>query len=358
MRQEAVKVENIFQVYNDKTVVKDVSFSIKEGEFISLLGPSGCGKTTTLRVIAGFVKPTEGTVMGGGPNITHGPPEKRNVGFVFQNYALWPHMTVGENIMFGLKLRRYDKQKINSIVDRMLEITGLDGLSNRLPRQLSGGQQQRVSLARAIALEPEVLLLDEPLSNLDRSLRIIMRRELKELQQRLNMTTLFVTHDQEEALSMSDRIILMKDGGISRIATPHELYDDPRDDFIADFTGHTNFFEAQVIKSDENQLKVQVDNFTLTLPPSEYAETGEMVRLMLRPERVRLSSSTNHPNEITLNGTIQLIEYFGCTIHYKIKLDNGRTLHVESHNTSQEHKINDRIDVFVNPDHFRLILGS
>ena len=210
----AIRVDGLFKQYGRMTAVNDVSFDVGQGEFVSLLGPSGCGKTTTLRMIAGFIMPSGGAIHVNGREVTHLPPEKRDVGFVFQNYALWPHMTVAENVAFGLKLRKRSKSFVRQKIEESLAITGLSGYEARLPRQLSGGQQQRVALARALALEPQLLLMDEPLSNLDRALRVTMRRELKQLQSRLNMTTLYVTHDQEEALSMSDRVVIMSGGEI------------------------------------------------------------------------------------------------------------------------------------------------
>ncbi|KAB0267215.1 ABC transporter ATP-binding protein [Microvirga brassicacearum] len=352
---QSIWVDGVAKKYGDVSVVDDVSFDVRPGEFVSLLGPSGCGKTTTLRMIAGFVMPSGGRVLVNGADVTYAPPDKRNVGFVFQNYALWPHMTVLENITFGLKLRGRTSTAIRSKADEVLGITGLTGFEGRLPRQLSGGQQQRVALARALALDPALLLMDEPLSNLDRALRITMRRELKQLQSRLNMTTLYVTHDQEEALSMSDRVVIMSGGKIARIAKPREIYEDPRSEFVADFVGNTNFFDGRVVEVADDRAVVQCGaSLKFAVTREDSISVGQQVRVLLRPERIRVK---NRPEarENELSACIEMIEYFGPTIRYTAKLQSGENLYIETHNTSQDHVIDDQIWIEIEPKHFRLL---
>jgi putative spermidine/putrescine transport system ATP-binding protein len=352
---EAIQVEGICKRYGHVSAVNDVSFDVRQGEFVSLLGPSGCGKTTTLRMIAGFVLASEGRIQINGRDVTSLPPEKRDVGFVFQNYALWPHMTVAENVAFGLKLRKRSRASIRSKVEESLAITGLSGYEARLPRQLSGGQQQRVALARALALEPQLLLMDEPLSNLDRALRITMRRELKKLQQRLNMTTLYVTHDQEEALSMSDRVVIMKGGEIARIARPVEVYEDPQSEFVADFVGTTNFFDGVVVELAGDVATVQVSpSLTLSVGNHIGVVSGAKVRVLLRPERIRiLPERRNGPN--MLSATVDFIEYFGPIVRYTVVLSSGESLYIEAHNINGSARIGETVWMSIDPDHFRLI---
>jgi spermidine/putrescine ABC transporter ATP-binding subunit len=351
---QSIWVDGVAKKYGDVSVVDDVSFDVRPGEFVSLLGPSGCGKTTTLRMIAGFVMPSGGRVLNGA-DVTYAPPDKRNVGFVFQNYALWPHMTVLENITFGLKLRGRTSTAIRSKADEVLGITGLTGFEGRLPRQLSGGQQQRVALARALALDPALLLMDEPLSNLDRALRITMRRELKQLQSRLNMTTLYVTHDQEEALSMSDRVVIMSGGKIARIAKPREIYEDPRSEFVADFVGNTNFFDGRVVEVADDRAVVQCGaSLKFAVTREDSISVGQQVRVLLRPERIRVKGRPE-ARENELSACIEMIEYFGPTIRYTAKLQSGESLYIETHNTSQDHVIDDQIWIEIEPKHFRLL---
>ncbi|MGS1097751.1 ABC transporter ATP-binding protein [Aquamicrobium terrae] len=353
--EHAIQVHRIFKQYGRITAVNDVSFEVGQGEFVSLLGPSGCGKTTTLRMIAGFIMPSGGTIRVNGRDVTHLPPEKREVGFVFQNYALWPHMTVAENVAFGLKLRKRGKDFIRNKVEEALSVTGLSGYEDRLPRQLSGGQQQRVALARALALEPQLLLMDEPLSNLDRALRIAMRRELKQLQSRLNMTTLYVTHDQEEALSMSDRVVVMNGGEVARIARPFEIYEDPQSEFVADFVGTTNFLDGEVLRTQGGQAVVQVGNSPLQLvvdsemPPAQ----GAPMRILLRPERVHVSRDRPEGANV-FAATVSFIEYFGPTIRYTVEVE-GKRLQAEVHNVDRPLAISSPVWVRIDPGHFRLI---
>jgi putative spermidine/putrescine transport system ATP-binding protein len=241
-----VEVRNVHRSYGDFVAVNDANFSIAKGEFFSLLGPSGCGKTTTLRMIAGFVAPSHGQILLQGEDVTRTPPERRGIGLVFQNYAIFPHMTVAKNIGYGLRLRRRPKEEITRRVRDALAQVGLDGYEERTPDQLSGGEQQRVALARVIVLEPRLLLLDEPLSALDKRLRDEMRVWLKQLQNDLGITTVYVTHDQDEALSLSDRIAVMNRGVVQQIGAPSEIYERPRNRFVADFIGESNLIPVTV----------------------------------------------------------------------------------------------------------------
>jgi putative spermidine/putrescine transport system ATP-binding protein len=294
--------------------VDGVSLEIAEGEFFSLLGPSGCGKTTTLRMIAGFEMPDEGRIRVRGADITDLPPEKRNMGMVFQNYALFPHRTVAENVAFGLRMRKLPKADIESRVRRALAMVRLEGLEDRRPAQLSGGQQQRVALARAIVIDPTVLLCDEPLGALDKKLRQAMQFELKELHRRLGLTLVYVTHDQEEALTMSDRIAVMRAGRIAQLGTPREIYDRPRSRFVADFIGDTNILEGEPRAGG------------LLLPGgwiSPVASLPAGVRaIALRPEQVRLSA----PGSGLVDAVVEEVNFLGDSMLLKLGLPEGIAL--------------------------------
>ncbi|KQU85624.1 polyamine ABC transporter ATP-binding protein [Ensifer sp. Root31] len=355
MSNESIQVQGIMKRYGSLLAVEDVSFNVGQGEFVSLLGPSGCGKTTTLRMIAGFVDPSGGVLRVHGRDVTHLPPEKRELGFVFQNYALWPHMTVAENVAFGLKLRKKSRNFIRDKVAESLSTTGLSGYEDRLPRQLSGGQQQRVALARALALEPQVLLMDEPLSNLDRALRVTMRRELKELQARMKMTTLYVTHDQEEALSMSNRVVIMNKGRVEQVAAPYELYENPATSFVADFVGITNFLEGIVAGADGERLAVKlVSGQVLRAVNKKPVAPGTKVRALIRPERVTLKTGRIDGDNV-LTGQVILSEYFGALLRYSMRLDSGDILRAEVHNFDSVIENGTRVWICALPEHVRVI---
>ncbi|MCR8548895.1 ABC transporter ATP-binding protein [Salipiger sp. P9] len=357
MPDDAIQVDAIQKLYGTMKAVDDVSFSVAPGEFVSLLGPSGCGKTTSLRMIAGFIEPSGGSIRVHGRDVTHLPPEKRDVGFVFQNYALWPHMTVAENVAFGLKLRRKSRREIAAKIEESLSVTGLSGYEDRLPKQLSGGQQQRVALARALALEPELLLMDEPLSNLDRALRVTMRRELKELQARMKMTTLYVTHDQEEALSMSNRVVIMNGGRVEQIARPYELYETPASSFVADFVGITNFFEGTLMRCAEDWDEVRLASGQVLharAGAGQGGQPGDAVRALIRPERVTLLSGPEEGANI-LRGQVMLAEYFGAVLRYSVRLDSGETLRLEVHNFDAILENGTPVHVRVPPEHLRVL---
>lgn len=284
-----VELRNVSKVFGNFTALQEVGFEIKEGEFMTFLGPSGCGKTTCLRLISGFDTPTTGQVWIGGKDVSFDPPYRRDVNQVFQSYALFPHLSIYENIAFGLRMKKVSSAAIKTKVDRVIEMTSLGQFVDRKPAQLSGGQRQRVALARAIVCEPKVLLLDEPLSALDAKLRTQMRIELKQLQKRLGITFIFVTHDQEEALTMSDRVAVLNAGRVEQIGTVNEIYYQPATRFVATFIGETNIVEADILSRESGLLHCCLEG-GLKLQVKDTARTdGEKVLLSLRPEKIRLS---------------------------------------------------------------------
>ena len=293
-------ISGLVKRYGDFYAVRDVSLSISDGEFLVLLGPSGCGKTTTLRMVAGFIEPTSGMVRLGGADVTLLPPWKRNAGMVFQSYALFPHLSVAQNVAFGLEMRKLPKPDVAARTREALRLVRLEGFAGRLPRQLSGGQQQRVALARALAIRPDVLLLDEPLSNLDAKLRQEVRVEIRELQRQLGLTTVMVTHDQEEALTMADRIVVMNHGAIEQIGTPQAIYRKPTTAFVADFVGSMNFL-AGTLEAPE---RVRIGSLSLACPPQDGLAVGTAVRLCIRPEDVRVRDlRTDVANRVSVEVT-------------------------------------------------------
>ncbi len=315
-------LEKVNKFYQTVHAVKDVSFEVGEGEFVSLLGPSGCGKTSTLRMVAGFEDVSSGVIRIDDRDITTVPPFKRNTGMVFQNYALFPHMTVAENIGFGLRMHKVSREQTDDRVREVLNLIQLEGYEGRIPKQLSGGQQQRIALARALAIEPLVLLMDEPLSNLDAKLREEMRIEIRRIQRRVGITTLFVTHDQEEALTLSDRIIVMHDGRVVENGTPVEIYSNPRSEFGANFIGHSNAFSGTVLERDgagTMMVKTEQDMFFRSCNTAELSP-ADNVLVLVRQERIRLYE-TNDPRgcESGMNcmpGQIILIAFLGPMIEY------------------------------------------
>jgi ABC-type Fe3+/spermidine/putrescine transport system ATPase subunit len=289
--------------------VDRVSLEVAEGEFTTLLGPSGCGKTTTLRMIAGFYQPDEGEIFVGDRRVTDIPPHKRNTAMVFQEYALFPHMTVAENIGYGLRMRGVEAEEGRRRIAAVVEMVGLVGQEQKFPHQLSGGQQQRVALARALVVEPEVLLLDEPLSNLDAKLRVRVRTELRALQQQLGKTTIYVTHDQEEALSISDRIAVMNQGRIVQVGSPREIYYHPVDRFVADFVGLANFVPVRVVAPG----RVRLDDLEFSVAR---ASNPGSATLVVRPETVTLSTSPPDADRPTLRGRVKTLAFLGGLARY------------------------------------------
>jgi spermidine/putrescine transport system ATP-binding protein len=321
----AIRVENTTKIYgegkNKVFALKNVSIEIPENEFFTLLGPSGCGKTTILRLIAGFENPTKGKICLHGDEITAYPPFKRMINTVFQNYALFPHMTVAENIAFGLEMLGKSRNEIKKTVGEMLGLVKMEGLRNRQISQISGGQQQRVALARALAPKPKVLLLDEPLSALDQKLRKEMQIELKRLQGETGITFIFVTHDQEEALTMSDRIAVMNEGEILQIGTPHEIYRQPSERFVADFIGETNFLTAEVMGCHNGiaTLRLTSGKQVETVIKEAFKPRGN-VTIVIRPEHAVLVETEE---ESLLKGRLVDSVYFGTDMHFHVALESG-----------------------------------
>jgi iron(III) transport system ATP-binding protein len=337
MKQDYLVLRNLVKIFGSghETVqaVDNVSLEVKEGELVTLLGPSGCGKTTTLRMISGFELPTSGDILIDGENISAIPPNKRPTTMVFQNYALFPHLTVYENIAYGLKIRKESRQEVHRKTGEVMRLVGLEGLENRSPAQLSGGQQQRVSLARSLIMEPKVLLLDEPLSNLDAKLRVSTRIEIRKLQQRVGITSVYVTHDQEEAMTLSDRVVIMHQGRIQQVGTPKEIYAHPVNQFVAGFIGKANFLKSHVIKISQDKITLGIMGRTIYVPASNLSfSEGEQVLLVVRPESVDLEP----PKPDTLTGTVLDSVYLGSQIVYELQMGSN-LLTVEIANP-QEHK--------------------
>ena len=328
---EAQGVTKVFGAGDDRVVaLDDVSVTIRENEFFTLLGPSGCGKTTLLRLVAGFDHPTAGRILLTGEDISSLPPYRRPVNTVFQNYALFPHMTVADNIGFGLKMQDKPKAEIEAAVDEMLRLVRMEELKHRQTSQISGGQQQRVALARALAPHPKVLLLDEPLSALDLKLRKEMQIELKRLQHETGITFVFVTHDQEEALTMSDRVAVMNRGRILQIGSPRDIYERPAERFVANFIGETNYIEAEVVSAAEGEATVRLlSGATATATaPAGWAPQGS-VTVVVRPEHARLGKAGD---AAPLSGRLENIVYFGTDTHYHLRLTDGAPFVVRMQN--------------------------
>ncbi len=309
-----VELRNIQKKFQNNIVVHDFSLQIEKGEFISFLGPSGCGKTTTLNMIAGFLEPDEGDLLIKGKRMNGVPPYKRELGMVFQTYSLFPHMTVAENIAYGLKLRKQSKAEMQERVQRVLDLVKLPNVADRYPKQLSGGQRQRIAIARALVIEPSLLLLDEPLSNLDAKLREELRDELKRLHQEIGVTTIFVTHDQEEALSLSDRIVVLNHGSVEQIGTPTEIYHNPASEFVHTFIGKTNRLHGVVTKVEGNRMKVQTDKgFVVSaLQPAKAVQEGQRVTVFIRPEKIVLSAETAPAGVNQANGQLMMTSFLGA----------------------------------------------
>ena len=323
MPHEVLALDGIVKRYGDVPALGPVSFTVEEGEFLTLLGPSGCGKTTTLHVIAGLLEPDGGRLLMRGDDVTALPTDKRGMGVVFQNYALFPHKTVEENIGFGLRMRRVPKPQIRERVREMLDVVGLPGVEARYPRQLSGGQRQRVALARAMVIHPPVLLLDEPLSNLDALLRKQMRSELRAIQRRIGITAIYVTHDQDEAFEMSDRVILLNQGRIEQIGSPERLYDRPETRFAAEFIGDANLIEGEVVETDDGIARVRAAGAG-TIPANAAGsgfEVGSPVYLVVRPERIRLSAQA--PDGAALAATITDRVFTGENVRITVATEGG-----------------------------------
>jgi iron(III) transport system ATP-binding protein len=315
------QLSKVFRSKHDQVqALDDVSLEIREGELFTLLGPSGCGKTTTLRCIAGFEKPTSGEIDFLGQDFTSIPPFRRNIGMVFQSYALFPHMSIFENVAYGLRIRKLSRREIAERVKRIIQLVGLEATQKRKPSELSGGQQQRIALARALVYDPQLLLLDEPLSNLDAKLRVYMREEIRRIQQRAKVTTIYVTHDQEEALSISDRIAVMHAGRVSQVGSPDEIYENPSSIRVADFIGQANFLDCAVRRNGVPVLTFR-SNEEISLKDSsgsirEFGD-GEGI-LFVRPEQMEVAAELDHAN--TLKGEVKVILYLGSVVRYYVEI--------------------------------------
>ncbi len=326
MSEPILHLEGLTKDFGEGPVLHQLSLDVYAGEFLTLLGPSGCGKTTTLRIIAGLEQPTSGKVFLQGKDVTSLPPEKRPVNTVFQNYALFPHMNVFQNIAYGLRIKGVSKQEQKERGTAALSLVRLSGYEKRMPSQLSGGQRQRVAIARAVVLQPKVLLLDEPLGALDLKLRQEMQRELKQLQQQLGITFIYITHDQEEALNMSSRIVIMRNGRIEQIGTPEDIYEHPRTLFAADFIGQSNLLKAKVCACDNHDLMLDVDGLKLPARASSafMPKVGDSVVLCLRPQRVHYGNTQQQG--MNVRGTICSKDYVGGMQHTQIALSEHISL--------------------------------
>ena len=373
MDELAVDIRDIRKVFNPNsdqavTALDGVSLGIKDNEFFTLLGPSGCGKTTLLRLIAGFEQPTEGEILLYGERIERLTPHERPVNTVFQHYALFPHMTVFDNIAFGLEMLGRSKQDIQDTVMRMLELVKMPEYAKRKPQQLSGGQQQRIALARALAPSPKVLLLDEPLSALDLQLRHEMRSELKTLQRETGVTFVFVTHDQEEALSMSDRIAVMSNGLVQQVGQPEDIYETPNNRFVADFIGRSNFLEV-VVKSQDadgtllalNDSSSQAHLGDLSFTTTNSYTIGDSLTLVLRPEKMTLSVPTTSLETNQIAGQVKESMYLGTDTNYSIEIANNTFIEVrdQQNSTGQARfQIGDKVFLNISPDALMVIDDS
>ena len=349
-----ISLENITKRYgSDVLAVDGVSLDIESGEFVTLVGPSGCGKTTTLRTIAGFERPTSGRVRIGDADVTDAPPYDRNTGMVFQDFALFPHMTVNENVAYGMEAEGgYTDEEIDSRVREMLELVELPEVGDRYPDQLSGGQQQRIALARALAPQPDALLLDEPLASLDKKLREQMQVELRRIQQEIGITTVFVTHNQEEALTMSDRLAVMNDGKFEQVGPPDEVYDDPDTRFVADFLGTANIFDGEVTDVDDDYVTVQSGEDEIRTVSRFDVSVGDSASVVVRPERFAFG---NHEGDNTFEGTITFTRHLGSSVEFRLETESGRELVVVRRSGSEDWQPDDDVAVSVSPDDCRLV---
>lgn len=367
MKGESVSVREIAKHYGSVTAVENVSVEVKAGEFLSLLGPSGSGKTTLLMMIAGFELPTSGLIKVGATDVTHVAPNKRNVGMVFQKYALFPHMSVKDNVAFPLRMRKMDRAQIERRVGEALAMVQLDAYGSRMPTQLSGGQQQRVAVARALVFEPPVLLMDEPLGALDKKLREQLQIEIKTLQQRLGVTVIYVTHDQEEALTMSDRIAVMRDGQIAQIGSPASLYSEPASPFVADFIGKMNFLSVEYLGSANTGAQIRVaDASSLSVTRSLNGHAPELspglsLQAAIRPENISLAArGSGRPNAIA--GTVDTSIYLGTHQILLVNIDgrSGPPLHIQAPVSRELSAFarGDAVDILFQDDAIHLFSGK
>ena len=326
-----VTISGVTKRFGDFTALHALDLEVREGEFLTLLGPSGCGKTTTLRLIAGFIQPTAGTIYLGDDDVTGVAPQHRTIGMVFQDYALFPHMTVRENIAFGLEERRYDKHRIPERVDELLELIRLPDMGDRYPAEVSGGQRQRIAVARAVAYPPRVLLMDEPLGALDLKLREAMQTEIRRIQHELGITTVYVTHDQTEAMNMSDRIVVMNEGVIEQLGTAEEIYRQPESLFVADFVGQINLLSGSVVEAERDRIVVEAAGVRIRAPKRDGVGRGTEVSVGIRPELFRALADDAAESEMnTLDGRITGRTFAGNLLHVRVDLEEGSTVVLEA----------------------------
>ncbi|GIP34165.1 ABC transporter ATP-binding protein [Paenibacillus sp. J2TS4] len=342
---QRITFEHVTKYFGSVKAVNDAHFVIQEGEFFTLLGPSGCGKTTLLRTIAGFYRQEEGDIYFGDRLINDVPTHERNIGMVFQNYAIFPHMTVFENVAYGLKARKVDKKEIERRVMEALDMVELTHLRDRVPSDMSGGQQQRIALARAIVIRPGLLLMDEPLSNLDAKLRIKMRTDIRKLQKELNITTIYVTHDQEEALAVSDRIAVLSEGRVQQIARPHEIYAYPQNQFVANFIGASNFIECRVGAVDPQTGKARMELHGIHFPLKLYRSYEGPGLLSVRPEKIRVE--TEKTKETLIPAEVQTVTYLGDKVSYSVKLGGKQMIEVQQHAVEPEKLISEKQKIYL-----------
>ncbi len=341
-----LQLKDLHKSFDNVKVLKGITLDVKAGRFLTLLGPSGCGKTTTLRLIAGLDTPDSGSILIGGKDMKGLPPEKRPVNTVFQNYALFPHMNVQKNIAYSLVLRHTDKEEALKKVNELLSIVQLEGYNKRMPAQLSGGQRQRVAIARALACDPQILLLDEPLGALDLQLRRQMQVELKALQKKLGITFIYITHDQEEALNMSDRIAVMNDGCIEQFGSPENIYEHPTTRFAAQFIGQSNIIEGDVVEKVAGGVRVQICENNTIIVKGEY-EIGEHLALSVRAERIDYADKADFG--FALNGTIKMHSYIGGVLRTTITLQNGQEVLITGANPVSRYPAGCAVQVFWDP---------
>jgi putative spermidine/putrescine transport system ATP-binding protein len=350
----SITIERAARTFGNVRAVDDVSLAIRDGEFFTLLGPSGCGKTTLLRMVAGFGALDSGRILFGEQRVDVLPPHKRNTGMVFQNYAVFPHLRIGDNVAYGLRARKVAEREIATRVARALKLIQLDGYESRWPHQLSGGQLQRVAIARAVVIEPHVLLLDEPLSNLDAKLRVEMRTEIRRLQKALGITVVYVTHDQEEALSMSDRVVVMSEGRMEQVGAPFEVYNYPRTRFVASFVGTLNILNGTVVDPDKGRVAIDGQEIT-TVRGVVDAAKGDVRPVALRPEAVVLNGSGSN----RLNGAIDEVSFLGSVVRIRVRFrDSAISLDTFNSPNAPPPKQGDKVVVSFAPEDVLVLDGA
>jgi len=361
MAEAELILQHVSKIFAEGTTrevkaVDDLSLEVKKGLLVTLLGPSGCGKTTTLRMISGFEYPTRGKIFMGDKLINDIPPQRRDSAMVFQSYALFPHMTVFENVAYGLKVRRFSRQEIKRKVVQALKLVDLEGLEDRPSGQLSGGQQQRVALSRALVTEPKVLLFDEPLSNLDAKLRVSTREELRRLQQKLSITSIYVTHDQAEAMTISDEITVMKDGRVQQIGFPEQIYLHPENKFVADFIGEANFYRGTIIKSQDGRVEVKMLDRLITINQDGDFHPGDEIEVVVRPETVDIVVK----GKGDFDGVVKFSHYTGSAATYHIELRGRQKMEVKVLNPQEKGLLKDEevVGVRLHKNNIHLLTGK